>query len=312
MYTDENDQKCGVVVLNYLAYEETVTCVRSLLQQNVDQLVVVIVNNNAPDASMKYLTRIFENHNNVIILSTGQNLGFARGHNFGIQYLRDHGVYDILALNSDVVINDQYYLSKLLDFDYPKDCAMVGTRIVNGDGFDQNVMNSPITRNFQVAVTIARHLAKYLQLVFRRKEQVADAETYRSDSPIPSVPMALDPTNQYLHGAAIYFREPYLKKFIGFFPETFLYGEENLLSAICLKLGFQQYFRSDLTLTHKGAGSTGHNSASNRKNQIVRIKESVRSNLVLLRVLNMKNSKLIRIMTGAPRNRTPNRVAATV
>ena len=84
--------KVGVVVLNFINYEETIQCVESIIiQKNVD-LDIVVVDNGSPNESYKNLVLKYSENELVNILKNNSNLGYARGNNVGINFLRSRGV----------------------------------------------------------------------------------------------------------------------------------------------------------------------------------------------------------------------------
>ena len=74
------------VILHYMALEETVVCVESILHNVEGEKRIVVVDNASPNGSVKQLRERYEDEPLVDVIETGKNLGFARGNNFGYRY----------------------------------------------------------------------------------------------------------------------------------------------------------------------------------------------------------------------------------
>ena len=83
--------KVGVVVLNFKKYEETELCVNSLLEQKKIEVSIVIVDNGSGNESINYLKQKFDENFRVHIIGLEDNVGYAKGNNVGIKYLRKRG-----------------------------------------------------------------------------------------------------------------------------------------------------------------------------------------------------------------------------
>lgn len=97
------------LVLNWNNYEDTLTCVNSLLPSG-RELDIIVIDNGSKDKSGE---KIDEEHPEVTVLYNDENLGFAGGMNTGIRYaLRND--YDYIALvNNDVVFEEEGTIESL-------------------------------------------------------------------------------------------------------------------------------------------------------------------------------------------------------
>lgn len=99
-----NEPSLYIVVLNYRGAEDTIECVSSIQNMDYENYVIVIVDNNSRDGSEEIFREKFQKINNIIILQSGKNLGFAGGNNIGISYALEHGADYICVLNNDVIL----------------------------------------------------------------------------------------------------------------------------------------------------------------------------------------------------------------
>ncbi len=122
-------RRVSVIIVSWNAREFLRGCLDSIRQTAADDVgEVIVVDNASSDGSADMVRRDFPE---VILIEPGDNLGFARANNLGMARAQN----DFLALvNSDVVVKSGclQQLANALE-DHP-DAALVGPRIVGGDG----------------------------------------------------------------------------------------------------------------------------------------------------------------------------------
>jgi len=118
----------SVVVVNYNTRERTLTCLRSLADQQIRGLEIVVVDNGSTDGSAVQIAREVPE---AVMIEAGENLGFARGVNRGVAAAS--GDYVIL-LNPDTTVLPGS-LEALLEFavTHPEH-GLYGGRTVTPDG----------------------------------------------------------------------------------------------------------------------------------------------------------------------------------
>ena len=80
--------KIGVVILNYCSFKDTIKLVVDLQKQTALLFMeIVIVDNDSPNDSFDKLQILNKKYNNVKIIKTEKNIGYAKGNNFGLRYL---------------------------------------------------------------------------------------------------------------------------------------------------------------------------------------------------------------------------------
>ena len=107
----------GVVVLNYINYNETINCIESVLKQEGVRFYIVIVENGSTNASRSILENKYKNYDNVELIPLPKNLGYAKGNNIGISRLKNMGYDYIFVVNSDVVLGTNKVLKQLVNED---------------------------------------------------------------------------------------------------------------------------------------------------------------------------------------------------
>ena len=118
-----------IVVLNWNNYDDTSTCLQSLLNLTYPSVRIVLVDNASTDGSIKRLQEEFSLCRFVL---NEANLGFARGCNRGIQAaLEDKDCAYVLLLNNDARISNDA-LEKAIPFaDADSTLGLVGGKILS-------------------------------------------------------------------------------------------------------------------------------------------------------------------------------------
>jgi GT2 family glycosyltransferase len=111
------------VLLNWNGWKDTVTCLRSLIEQDYASLRILVVDNASSDDSVP---RIHEAFPEIELIEAGKNLGFASGCNVGIQTTLAMNANFIWLLNNDTVAPPDT-LSKLVAASSDRRIGIVGT-----------------------------------------------------------------------------------------------------------------------------------------------------------------------------------------
>jgi GT2 family glycosyltransferase len=95
----------SVVVLNYRRAEDTMACVRSIMEQADPDTQIIVVDNHSQDSSAE---KIREFNDSVprpfAFLELDANRGFSAGNNAGIRFALDFGAQYVWLLNNDTVL----------------------------------------------------------------------------------------------------------------------------------------------------------------------------------------------------------------
>lgn len=285
--------KIGIVILNYLNWKDTVECIDSLLLQSDQNFEIVVVDNCSKNETIEILEGKYKNLRNFHLLEMQDNIGFAQGNNAGIRFcMHTLQINNILVINNDVVFQDKDYISKLKQFPLDNNVGAYGTKIIGLDGINQN----PLKFNPSFYEVTREYL---FPLVSKIKESYVYKKIKRNGNQnLLSETKANPNSGSYiLHGSVIYFTENYLKEFEGFYPETFLYYEENILGILFKKCGLEMKYIDSLEILHKEDQSStlSFNNESGVKYKFGR--ESVR---IAFKVLFLSKKKIRSIINTYP------------
>jgi len=248
------------IVLNYNNYEDTLSCVNSLIENTQDLLghSIVIVDNASTDDSYKMLNDAFNGR--CTILLAEKNEGYAAGNNIGIKYALNHKADYICILNNDTVISMDYLTPCIKYLKDNQSAAFVGPVIE--DYFTGKIQS-----------TGGRVIIK--------KGAVVPLNMNSLKSEISS-----DVLCDYLCGACLVISTKVLKM-IGLFPECyFLFFEETEWCYKAKQNGYYNICLSDVYIRHKGSATvnrmSGLQSYLMERNRVVFLKRNVKSRVVFL------------------------------
>ncbi|SEH45441.1 hypothetical protein SAMN05192561_10226 [Halopenitus malekzadehii] len=99
------------IILNWNNYEDTSSCIESLLEIDYENISPILVDNGSSDGSGERLDEEFEDIETIFLDS---NRGFAGGINAGIREALQRGADYIWVLNNDILFPDKNILHKLV------------------------------------------------------------------------------------------------------------------------------------------------------------------------------------------------------
>jgi len=299
--------KIGIVILNYLAYEDTIECVKSIEKQTYQNYEVVIVDNDSSNDSYEVLKKNLKGKPQVTVLKTEENIGFAKGNNFGIAYLKSKDIYNVLAINGDTIFYQEDYLERLSILTFSKEVAMIGGQIISRDHHNQNTLpvslrvKKDLQRNRRTIFLLNIIYKFHLDTILAKLKQTKTGEkVLYPEIPTEETIRILDPSKEMLHGAALFFTENYLRNYQGFYPETFLYYEEEFLALVCRRLGFKQLYTDALSIYHKEDASSDLLMDHNRRKAILFKICIIKKNLLLMeKALESSKDKLSKRLSSS-------------
>lgn len=249
MINNINELIVGVVVLNYVKFNETIECVNSLLAQKDVLLTIAIVENGSENESYDELTKHFKNKNNICIIKSDINLGYAKGNNLGIQYLRDEGITDIFIANSDLLFKSPYVLKQVKD-SYEPDIGLISPIICNPNGqIDQRV-------SYKMNFIYLRMLKKFVEWYFGIT--ISFSKNRSDDGSIDYVKNITGIQNDryIIAGSGYMLTKDFFAKYPGLYSGTFLYLEEWATIILLHKAGLKTKIAETDPIIHKGGAST--------------------------------------------------------
>lgn len=256
-------EKVGIVILNYLNYKDTIECIESIENQSCSEYKVIIVDNHSKNESFTVISEYIKDKDKFHIIQSSKNLGFAKGNNIGIRYLMDKfSINNILICNNDVIFNNENYLKNLMEIEINSKIGAVGTSIIGSDNKNQNPSKFQHSKLIMERIVDKSENPSYFRKIKNyilktnsgRLLQKLKAKAYgKNHNKIETIDKSsrILENDEFLHGSVILLTENYLSIFKGFYPRTFLYGEEIILDILLKKVNLKMLFIPSLSIIHK-------------------------------------------------------------
>lgn len=266
------------IVLHYSekSLKDTFECIESIINNLKEKnYSIVIIENGSNDSSYDELFRKYGRFENIDIVKSEENLGFARGNNLGYQYSKKKYNPDFLiVLNNDTLILQSNLLSMIKEEFQSNEFHILGPDIIDRYDYHQNPIRNRLIETIEdVELEIMstmknlsvlenngisrRVFYKIIDTIKKNEYFVKLWRTFRRPNydlndythPQWGVP---------LHGSAMIFSRKYMEKFEGyiFYPKTFLYVEEDILNYIANRDGLKVRYLPNIIIKHKEDSST--------------------------------------------------------
>lgn len=242
-------KRIGAVVLTYNSSEDLPACLAGLqAQRGVDLRLIVVDNASNGDerARMKDTFLEFFSEGRIlaaeavadpdtpaVFLCNEVNSGYSAGNNIGARFADEIGCDAVLIVNPDVRIDDQDYVSSLVDLiTNDTKTAVACSAVTNLSGDQENPMSEP----------------GFIQELLWPVKMVLGGFLHRN-TPLVSLletPVRVDKVS----GSCFMIRLDFLRR-IGLFDETvFLYCEESILSAQVREAGWHMIMDPRRSVLH--------------------------------------------------------------
>lgn len=280
------------VVLHYNDYNITVECVNHLLCLN-DQanITIYVVDNGSPNQSGKRIKELYSDEPKVIVILSDENLGFAKGNNLGYVEAKKNNPDFIVVMNNDVIIEQQDFIERLINMPRNKEYEVIMPDIVNKIGVHQNpfrlkpLSNSEVRKNYLkiLFLNFVYHCPIVNSIWCNRKKRSNIQNTQRNLS-FSNFEMMVP------HGACVIYSQKWIEKEqVAFVPDTFLYGEEDILYEYIVNRNYKTIFAPGLSVKHFEDVATGSVIKSDLKKAQFLFRNSLRSQKVFLRIRRQNN-----------------------
>lgn len=244
--------KLGVVVLNYNNYEETEKCVNSILKQKMVKMEIVIVDNGSINQSYNKLFDLFDKYSNIHLIKSKINLGYAKGNNLGIEYLKNIGINCIFVANSDLYFASENTMKQILD-SYESGVGVITPLIQNLDGkIDQRVA-------YKRRFLYLRIIKKILEINFgvlspNNKHKKNDRANIIIENNKKLI--GIQRNCYVIAGSGFLLTPDFFANYSKLFSETFLYFEEYAIIIMLYKAKLLTKIANNDKIIHRGAASS--------------------------------------------------------
>nr|WP_315223154.1 glycosyltransferase family 2 protein [uncultured Flavobacterium sp.] len=249
-----SDVMISIIIVNYNTKELLIDCINSIYKVTKEiDFEIIVVDNNSKDASEPAIKDKF---NDVIFIQTGENLGFGRANNVGIN--RSAGKY-VFLLNSDTILCNNS-IKVFFDFYEKYDnkigkIGALGGELLQSDGKLRNHSSQYFPKMYDEFKIIWNVFISKIskKMIFNTKKEVV----LEINEKFKKV--------DYVTGADLFICKSKMIE-VGCFDENFfMYFEETDLQRRLFKMGFNNYLISGTEIIHYEGGSFNKKKSGIRK-----------------------------------------------
>ena len=278
MQTINKNPLVSIITVNYNQLAVTIDLLHSLQKITYNNIEIIVVDNNSQTENPDLLKTAFEN---IILIKSNKNLGFAGGNNLGIK--RAKGKY-VLFINNDVEVTKDFLEPLVNLFETDKEIGMISPKIRFHHTPDtiQYAGYTPMNK-----ITIRQNLIGY-----RQKDKGQFDTTKQTYS---------------IHGAAMMLPMKIIKE-VGMMADIyFLYYEEHDWCFRIKKAGYKVYYQANSLVFHKESISTGKDSPLKihyiSRNRILYARRNYNGftfllNLIYLSIIAIPKNSLMYLLKG--------------
>ena len=279
------------VILHYKNIEDTLECIQSIKKQTKDNYSIVVVDNGTLNKTEK---ESLENETRDIICNP-ENLGFATANNIGAHYAIEKYHPDFLVvLNNDIVLTEENFIEKIYECFKQTSFDFMGPKILTDGGESVNPFPAYQTLNqVEKAIQHTKKLVRiydsafltFLLNCYMKGKRLFVSPKHLENGEFSKKDVAL-------HGCCLIFSKKYYEKYDNiFFPDTFLYHEEEFLEYRRSHDNLISYYDASLEVFHKEGASLNQSFHTNREKLIFRTQEILKS-LKLLKIVMKEQRKI--------------------
>lgn len=274
----------GFVVLHYRTIGDTINCVNSILKY-VNDALIVIVDNGSENNTGKKLKKVYKKIRQITVICCEKNLGFAKGNNIGIEYLRNtYSFRFIVVMNNDTLIKQRNFKDIILEEYKKSSFAVLGPQIRTKDG---TITSNPVeyivdSKRKAFILLIKRYIKLFLNKLYLNV-LIHDIDIFANHKGKYNHLLRYEDIK--LHGACWVFSDKFFEKYNGINDSTFLYFEEDILYLETVKQGLKTVYNPQLSILHLEDSSTNSLAKNTREKNIFVLSNEIRSLKILIKIL---------------------------
>lgn len=224
------EPKVLIVILNYKTYRLTIDLIRQLKNIRYKNFDCMVIDNNSPNESKEILNE-YSKKLNYIFYANSDNSGYATGNNIGLKFATKNNYKYSWILNSDIRLEDLNVLSHMVSIaESDETLGAIGPQIWSMDGFIMSpYVNRPNLWNMTFGI--------FLDKKYRDKNKDISQKVYR------------------LYGCCMLLKNRVMETINYLDEDTFLYGEESILSERMMKVNTYCYYDAEVHVVHLESAS---------------------------------------------------------
>ncbi len=195
---------------------------------------IIVVDNDSPEKVVENLKPFYPEVN---FIESKENLGFSKANNLGVEHAK--GKY-VLILNPDTILPENLFENILPFYQQTNNIGALGVRLIDANGkyHPESKRNLPTVLNsFEKLFPFIKFSGDKSYYNLRLKDQEIGQTTV-------------------LVGAFMFLEKEIYQKVGGFDERYFMYGEDIDFSYSIELLGYQNYYKGDISVIHYKGEST--------------------------------------------------------
>lgn len=232
-------KKISIILVNYNGNLDTLDCIKSIKKSNYENYNIIVVDNESKMQNYISLSNDLLHQQDVILIRSDKNLGFAGGNNIGIKYALDKLKSDyVLLLNNDTVIKEDTLSELVKAAEKFKDSGIIGGKIYYY-----------LERN---KIWYAGGYINWRRFTTFNKG-IGEIDTGQYDE--------IQET-EFITGCTMLIKSEVIEK-VGYLPEEyFMYYEDTDYNIQAIYAGYKLYYTPKAVIYHKVSSSTGGEESS--------------------------------------------------
>ncbi len=268
-----------------MTQELTEKCVDDLLKKfSSYSIKIIIVDNASNNNSGKKLKEKYANNDIVKIILNNKNEGFARGNNIGFEYLKNNFDIDfMIIMNNDVFIKSDNFLELTRQIYAKYKYAVLGPDIYAPK---LNAHQNPQEYELPTIESYKYWIKRYKKILWKIRfkyllEKISPISNKKTTTDnVKNVNPKFENKiikNCILHGACFIFSKDFIKKReYAFYPNTFLYFEEHILSLQCINENLPIIYSPEIKVEHLCHVSTEYTYGNGYKKDCMFLTNSIK------------------------------------
>lgn len=276
------------IILHYKVAEVTSESIKCICKssENYDYNIIV-VDNASCNGSLEILEKEFETNTKINFVKLERNIGFAKGNNAGYLLAKNEFKADyIIILNNDVFISQIDFCEKINNLYEEVEFDILGPDIITRDNLHQNPLQECIKSYNELKKAILITRVKLLLMPFYNVKKRYNKRIYTGNPKYK-----ISEVNVPLHGACLIFSKKYIENHeFAFYPETFLYAEEDILFYLAQKEKLRLLYSSEIEAFHNEDMATNEICKTEKDKRYFQLNNSLKS-LLIFKELMKKDKK---------------------
>lgn len=233
----------GIAIINYKSYEKTIECIESIRKTTKTKYKVYLLENGSGNNSAEKLKKEYIHAEDVELIISEENHGYARGNNICIRKMRDDGCQYGIITNNDILCKENSIDKLIYDLEKNKDYVIIGPKITDPAGNYQPSVKLKLYKGIEYIIKSTYFSNFFKKAIQREKKKLERISGFREVS--------------WVSGAFFGFSLENMKIMGDFDPTTFLFFEEYILGEKARRSRLKIGYDPSVSVIHFHAISTG-------------------------------------------------------